>query len=155
MTQGSGRLLRRAKWSLGSRRNPHQVGNPLTSRRPGCYSPASRLYRRFSMHSPISRQSRRNITQNYRPFCQAKRDHFCKLVTESRFEFEPAKGTFPQILDYSAITDENKVACAKRLTSEIGIASIPISVSCEEPQGFEPWHRDTRIQQRFPLGCAR
>jgi methionine aminotransferase len=36
-------------------------------------------------------------------FYQAKRDFLCNLVTESRFEFEPAKGTFFQILDYSAI----------------------------------------------------
>lgn len=67
------------------------------------------------------------------PFYQAKRDHFCDLVTESRFEFEPAKGTFFQILDYSAITDEDDVSYAKRLTREIGVASIPISVFCEEP----------------------
>jgi methionine aminotransferase len=66
-------------------------------------------------------------------FYQAKRDYFCNLVTESRFEFEPAKGTFFQILDYSAISDEGDVSYARRLTREIGVASIPISVFCEEP----------------------
>ena len=66
-------------------------------------------------------------------FYQAKRDYFCDLVTASRFEFEPAKGTFFQILDYSAISDEDDVSYARRLTREIGVASIPISVFCEEP----------------------
>jgi methionine aminotransferase len=66
-------------------------------------------------------------------FYQAKRDFLCNLVTESRFEFEPAKGTFFQILDYSAISDEDDVSYARRLTREIGVASIPISVFCEEP----------------------
>ena len=66
-------------------------------------------------------------------FYQAKRDHFCDLLAGSRFQFEPAKGTFFQILDYSAITDEDDVAYARRLTEEIGIASIPISVFCDEP----------------------
>ncbi len=66
-------------------------------------------------------------------FYQAKRDYFCNLVTASRFEFEPAKGTFFQILDYSAISDEHDVSYARRLTREIGVASIPISVFCEEP----------------------
>ena len=66
-------------------------------------------------------------------FYQAKRDYFCNLVTASRFEFEPAKGTFFQILDYSAISDEDDVSYARRLTQEIGVASIPISIFCEEP----------------------
>ena len=61
-------------------------------------------------------------------FYQANRDYFCNLVTASRFEFEPAK-----ILDYSAISDEDDLSYARRLTREIGVASIPISVFCEEP----------------------
>ncbi len=66
-------------------------------------------------------------------FYQEKRDRFCALLSDSRFRFEPANGTFFQILDYSAITDEDDVAYARRLTEEIGVASIPISVFCEEP----------------------
>jgi methionine aminotransferase len=66
-------------------------------------------------------------------FYQSKRDHFCKLLEPSRFSLRPAHGTFFQVLDYSAITDEDDVAYAKRLTREIGVASIPISVFCEAP----------------------
>jgi methionine aminotransferase len=66
-------------------------------------------------------------------FYQAKRDRFCKLVEPSRFSLRPAHGTFFQILDYAAITDEDDVAYAKRLTRDIGVASIPVSVFCEQP----------------------
>ena len=66
-------------------------------------------------------------------FYEKKRDRFCELVKESRFTFAKAKGTFFQLLDYSGITDEDDVSYARRLTKEIGVASIPISVFCETP----------------------
>jgi methionine aminotransferase len=66
-------------------------------------------------------------------FYEQKRDRFCELVQESRFSLRPAKGTFFQLLDYSDITDEDDVSYARRLTKEIGVASIPISVFCESP----------------------
>ena len=66
-------------------------------------------------------------------FYQEKRDRFCDLVADSRFSFRPAKGTFFQILDYSGITDIDDVDYAKTLTREIGVASIPVSVFCEQP----------------------
>ena len=44
--------------------------------------------------------------------------------------FKPAAGTYFQLLDYSAISDEDDVGYARRLTREHGIASIPISVFC-------------------------
>lgn len=66
-------------------------------------------------------------------FYQEKRDRFCSLLAASRFRFRPAKGTFFQILDYSAITEEGDADYAIRLTREIGVASIPVSVFCEEP----------------------
>ena len=66
-------------------------------------------------------------------FYQDKRDRFCKLVADSRFTFRPTAGTFFQILDYGAIADEEDVSYARRLTEEIGVASIPVSVFCEQP----------------------
>lgn len=65
-------------------------------------------------------------------FYAQKRDRFCELLAESRFELTPAKGTFFQLLDYADITDEDDVAYARRLTREIGVASIPISVFCDQ-----------------------
>jgi methionine aminotransferase len=66
-------------------------------------------------------------------FYQAKRDFFCEQVKNSRFRFRPAAGTFFQILDYSDISDAADVDYARQLTREIGVASIPVSVFCEEP----------------------
>lgn len=66
-------------------------------------------------------------------FYQAKRDRFCELLANSRFRFRPAAGTFFQVLDYSEISAEADVDIARRLTEEIRVASIPISVFCESP----------------------
>lgn len=65
-------------------------------------------------------------------FYEKKRDHFCELLKDSNFSFRPARGTFFQILDFSAITNEDDVAYASKLTREIGVASIPVSVFCEK-----------------------
>ncbi|WP_405575136.1 methionine aminotransferase [Winogradskyella sp. Asnod2-B02-A] len=65
-------------------------------------------------------------------FFQHKRDLFLNLISESRFKFQPSKGTYFQVLDYSEITDEYDVDFAKRLTKEFKIASIPMSVFNEK-----------------------
>ncbi|WP_025665808.1 methionine aminotransferase [Aquimarina megaterium] len=61
-------------------------------------------------------------------FYQQKRDFFLSMITDSRFKFIPASGTYFQVLDYSAITNESDIAFAERLTKEYKIASIPVSV---------------------------
>ncbi len=66
-------------------------------------------------------------------FYQGKRDFFNARLSESRFKLRPSRGTYFQLLDYSAISDEADTELAVRLTVERGIASIPVSVFCEEP----------------------
>lgn len=61
-------------------------------------------------------------------FYQAKRDVFRDAVAASRFKLLPCHGSYFQLLDYSAISDENDVEFANRLIREHGIASIPVSV---------------------------
>jgi methionine aminotransferase len=61
-------------------------------------------------------------------FYQAKRDYFNKLISTSRFTIEPCTGTYFQLLNYKAITDEIDTDFAIRLTKEKGLASIPLSV---------------------------
>ncbi|MBT3208668.1 MAG: methionine aminotransferase [Bacteroidetes bacterium] len=65
-------------------------------------------------------------------FYQKKRDYFIKLLKNSRFEILPSNGTYFQLLGYKDITDEKDTKFAERLTKEIGIASIPISVFYRE-----------------------
>ena len=66
-------------------------------------------------------------------FYQGKRDHFCRLLENTRLRFEAAKSTFFQIVDYGDICDEPDVAIAEKWTREIGVASIPLTVFCAEP----------------------
>jgi len=66
-------------------------------------------------------------------FYEQKRDFFCQQLAGSRFRFTPAHSTFFQLLDYGEITDDDDVSLAKRWTQDIGVASIPLSVFCEQP----------------------
>ncbi|MDP5045531.1 MAG: methionine aminotransferase, partial [Leeuwenhoekiella sp.] len=65
---------------------------------------------------------------NLSGFYERKRDLFLDGIKDSRFKFKPAMGTYFQMLDYSAISQENAKLFAERLTKEKGIASIPVSV---------------------------
>src|SRR5687767_3716759 len=60
-------------------------------------------------------------------FYQGRRDLFLSLIAGSRFKPLPCRGTFFQLVDYSAITAEHDVEFAQRLTREHGVAAIPIS----------------------------
>lgn len=61
------------------------------------------------------------------PFYQNKRDYFLEKISESRFKPIPAKGTYFQVLDYSAISDMPETAFAEHLIKNHGIAAIPMS----------------------------
>jgi methionine aminotransferase len=60
-------------------------------------------------------------------FYQAKRDLFLRLMEGSRFRPLPCRGSYFQLMDYSAISDDSDAEFAVRLTREHGVASIPTS----------------------------
>ena len=60
-------------------------------------------------------------------FYERKRNLFLDLIRGSRWKPLPSRGTYFQLLDYSAITDEKDMDFALRLTKERGVASIPTS----------------------------
>jgi len=60
-------------------------------------------------------------------FYQRKRDLFLSLVAASRFRPLPCRGTFFQMMDYSAITSDPDTDVAMWLLKEHGVASIPPS----------------------------
>jgi methionine aminotransferase len=64
---------------------------------------------------------------NIPEFYQTKRDFFANSLAQSRFKIIPCKGTYFQLLDYSAISDEDERDFAERLVKEHGIAVIPVS----------------------------
>ncbi|MEY4383446.1 MAG: Methionine aminotransferase, partial [Bacteroidota bacterium] len=71
--------------------------------------------------------------QELSSFYQKKRNLFANALEGSRFKLLPSQGSFFQCVDYSAITDEFDQDLAVRLTKEIKVASIPISVFYEHP----------------------
>lgn len=60
-------------------------------------------------------------------FYQGKRDTFCALLADSPFSITPSAGTYFQLLDYSAWSNERDTELAVRLTKEAKLASIPVS----------------------------
>ena len=60
-------------------------------------------------------------------FYQAKRDLFLRLIEDSRFRPLPCRGTYFQMVDYSAITAERDREFALRLINQHGVAAIPVS----------------------------
>lgn len=70
--------------------------------------------------------------ENLAQFYQNKRDLFLSGLSQSRFSFTPAQGTFFQTLDYAQIRpDLNDVDMCKYLAEEHKIVAIPVSVFYE------------------------
>jgi methionine aminotransferase len=67
-------------------------------------------------------------------FYQAKRDRFRAGLAATRLEPLPCSGTYFQLASYARISDEPDTALAERLTRELGVAAIPISVFYERPR---------------------
>jgi len=66
-------------------------------------------------------------------FYQQKRDTFCNLLKQTRFEFTPSRGTYFQLANYSAISNSNDMDFVKYLTQETGVAAIPLSPFYDDP----------------------
>jgi methionine aminotransferase len=91
----------------------------------------------FASNTPIQHayaefMQRQELYAELAAFYQAKRDKFLQLMQGSRFTPLPCAGTYFQMMDYSAITDEPDVDFARRLTTAYGVAAIPPSVFYHE-----------------------
>jgi methionine transaminase len=87
----------------------------------------------FSINTPIQYAyaeflKQKNQYLNLPAFYQRKKDLFLDTLKTSRFVALPTQGTFFQSLSYKNISDEYDFDYAQRLTREIGVASIPLSV---------------------------
>ena len=60
-------------------------------------------------------------------FYQQKRNYFINAIQGSRFKVIPSKGTYFQLLDYSAVSNQAEFDFAVWMTKEKGLASIPVS----------------------------
>ncbi len=69
----------------------------------------------------------------FAPFYAARRDRLLALLAGSRFRFTPSAGTYFQLLDYSAISEEGDVEFCGGLLERHGVAAIPVSHFCARP----------------------
>ena len=90
----------------------------------------------FTVNTPMQHAMARYL-QNPAPyldlpaFYQRKRDQFREgLATKTRFQLMPCEGSYFQCVDYSDLPDLrdlNELAACQWLTTEIGVAAIPLS----------------------------
>jgi methionine aminotransferase len=65
-------------------------------------------------------------------FYQAKRDLFRAGLAGTRLRLLPSEGSYFQCVDYSAVSDLGEEAFCRWLTTEIGVAAIPLSAFYED-----------------------
>jgi methionine aminotransferase len=66
-------------------------------------------------------------------FYQAKRDRFRQLLAPSRLKLLDVPGGYFQLVDYSALRDEDDVSFSRWLVEQGGVAGIPLSPFCAAP----------------------
>ena len=64
---------------------------------------------------------------NLPAFYQRKRDLFRAGLAGTRFRLLPSQGSYFQVVDYQAISDLNEADFCRWLTTEIGVAAIPLA----------------------------
>jgi methionine aminotransferase len=94
----------------------------------------------FTVNTPVQHGLARYLADPapYRElpaFYQRKRDLFRAGLAASRLKLLPSEGSYFQLVDYSAVSELDEQAFCRWLTTEIGVAAIPLSVFYEG--GFE------------------
>jgi methionine aminotransferase len=74
---------------------------------------------------------------NLPAFYQAKRDFFRAGLDKTKFKLLPALGSYFQCVDYSGLgipqAQLNEADFCKWLTTEVGVAAIPVSAFYDQP----------------------
>jgi len=65
-------------------------------------------------------------------FYQRKRDLFRAGLANTRLKLLPSQGSYFQCVDYSAVSDRSEEDFCRWLTSDIGVAAIPLSAFYED-----------------------
>ena len=86
----------------------------------------------FSCHSPVQfaladfLQQKEQYLQLGKTL-QGKRDYFQSLMQQTKFKAIPSYGSYFQLYSYEALSDENDMDLAVRITKQYGVATIPVS----------------------------
>jgi len=96
-------------------------------------------YTVFTVHTPTQHAIAAYLAdpvpwQGLSAFYQAKRDAFRAALQATPLKLLPCEGTYFQTVDYSEISDKTELEFARWLTTEIGVAAIPLSVFYRRPQ---------------------
>lgn len=96
-------------------------------------------YTVFTVHTPTQHAIAAYLAnpapwQGLAGFYQAKRDAFRAAIAATPLKLLPCEGTYFQTVDYRAVSDLPELAIAQWLTTEIGVAAIPLSVFYQQPQ---------------------
>ena len=86
----------------------------------------------FTVNTPMQHGIARYMTDpapylGLSDFYQAKRDRFRAGLAGTRLGLLPCEGTYFQCVDYRGVSDLNDEAFCRWLTTEIGVAAIPLS----------------------------
>lgn len=71
--------------------------------------------------------------QELADFYRAKRDRLNGWLERAGFVLTPAAGTYFQVADYSALSDQPDTEFADTLIAQAGVSTIPVSVFFEQP----------------------
>ena len=86
----------------------------------------------FTVNTPMQHGLARYLDNpapylNLPAFYQHKRDLFRAGLAGTRFRLLPSEGSYFQVVDYSAIGDLGEADFCRWLTTEVGVAAIPLS----------------------------
>jgi methionine transaminase len=94
----------------------------------------------FTVNTPVQHGLARYLAdpapyRNLPAFYQRKRDLFRAGLAATKLRLLPSEGSYFQLVDYSAVSDLPEVDFCRWLTTEVGVAAIPLSVFYDG--GFE------------------
>lgn len=118
-----GKLLHTTGWKIGYCLAPAKMSTEFRK---------IHQFNVFSVNTPMqvgiyNYLSQSDIYNELPTFFQEKRDYFQQLLKQTKFDLLPCKGSYFQCVSYEKISEENDLEFAKRLVTEYGVASIPVS----------------------------
>jgi len=118
-----GKLLHATGWKLGYCIAPEMLTKEFRK---------VHQFNVFSVNSPMQQAIAKYLSEpdNYNGiagFFEKKRDYFRKLMSDTRFDLLPCKGSYFQCTSYNAISNEKDTDFSRRLITEFGVATIPVS----------------------------
>ena len=143
-----GKTYHMTGWKIGYCGVPASLPRRTKSWKIGyCVAPAAisaelrkvHQYLTFSVNTPAQlalADMLREDPAHYRElpaFYLKKRDVLVNALRDSRLEILPCEGTYFLLVDYSAVSTLNDVEFCQWLTTEVGVAAIPLSVFCADP----------------------